>query len=209
MKRVGHCDAMMNPKPARIGRQPVRRLPDGDAAEHPEETNCESGMARAGRPRKQWVQGRLSRAATRGEVVDERTVEQMWASFALATDPDGTKGPPADHPLYTLARFGRLDAGCFAIALYWVATRHSVARDWNCRKFISDSTGFDFQTEDGCKAARRWITDRVGKDVLDRLDRAVFRGEFVENTDEFEMDLREIWASWAIHRRELRCPPSD
>jgi hypothetical protein len=90
--------------------------------------------------------------------------------------------------------------------LCWAATRRKVAPKWERRKFISETSGFDFQTAKGCSAARQWARVRVGEEAIERVDRAVFQGEYDENMEELEADLRAIWRSWAVHKHELRYP---
>jgi hypothetical protein len=91
---------------------------------------------------------------------------------------------------------------CFVVLLYWAATRHGVAPQWEKRQHLCNLTGFDFWSADGCAAARSFAAGRLGSDVVEALDEVAFRARSIENTALLENYLWELWTAWCSHPSE-------
>jgi hypothetical protein len=60
-------------------------------------------------------------------------------------------------------------------------------------------TEFDFRSKAGCLAARRWIEERLGMDVVRNLDKAAYESEFGADLSVLTDQLSAVWAAWCDH----------
>ena len=137
---------------------------------------------------------------------DLRLANGYWDGFVGAMQDVTLDQPytqkPNSHPLLHLVRVKKIKARQFIIALYWAATRLSLAPRWQCRTYLSKVTGFDCYSPEGCRAARSVAAKHLGKETIKILDEAVFRGE-VTDLESLTNHLEALWETWCgQHRKE-------
>jgi hypothetical protein len=154
--------------------------------------------------------GRHSRQVTEREKAI-RLARTYWHDFASAAQPAEIESflgleavplrGPEDHPLLNLVKLDKIRPREFIIALYWAATDPALAPRWRRRRFLTETTGFDFYTPEGCTAAREAARKHLGTDAVKNLDAAIMGGEFTTDLPTLGSDLEALWQVWCEHRR--------
>jgi hypothetical protein len=142
---------------------------------------------------------------------DVRVARAYWHDFALAAQPAESESflslgapplrGPEDHPLLNLVKLDKIKPREFIIALYWAATDPALAPQWRRRAFLTNTTGFDFCTPEGCMAAREAARKHLGIDAVKRLDNSIMRMEFTTDLPLLGSDLEALWQVWCEHGR--------
>jgi hypothetical protein len=161
-------------------------------------------LLKGGRPRSPGPRepsGRPSRRISEQEN-DLRLAQAIWHEFRVLTDETASfrqSNTDRDHALLNLVKHGKLVADEFILALYWLCTDPTIAPGWRSRDYLTRVTGFDLRSKDGCLAARRWIKEQFGPDVVRNLDKAAFEGEFGADLSVLTDQLSAVWAAWCDH----------
>ena len=72
--------------------------------------------------------------------------------------------------------------------------------NWSGRKYLSDATGFDFHSMQGCTAARQLAVDLVGREPVKLLDRATLGCDVADlDLSPIEETLKQVWRAWCEH----------
>lgn len=169
---------------------------------------------RGGRPRLAGARepsGRISRRISDSQK-DFRLVQAIWHDFLLSVELstgltrldlrsflERSRNAVEPHPILKLVNLGKIDTGSFIIALYWVCTDIAIAPGWRRREYLTQVTGFDFSTPQGCLAARRFATEQLGSDCVEMLDDAALRGAFRTDLSILSDWLRALWQAWRSH----------
>ena len=169
---------------------------------------------RGGRPRladAREPSGRISRRISDSQK-DFRLGQAIWRDFLLSversTGPtrldlrsilEGSRNAVEPHPILKLVNLGKMETGSFIIALYWVCTDIAIAPGWRKREYLTQVTGFDFCTPQGCLAARRFATEQLGRDCVEMLDDAALRGAFRTDLSILSDWLCALWQAWCSH----------
>jgi hypothetical protein len=98
-----------------------------------------------------------------------------------------------------LVKLDKMEASSFIIALYWTCTDIAVAPGWSRRESLSQVTGFDFYTRQGCLAARLFANEALGRNCVETLDAIAFRGEFRTDAGLLSECLQALWRTWCSH----------
>ena len=169
---------------------------------------------RGGRPRLAGARepsGRISRRISVSQK-DFRLAQAIWSDFLLSvelsTGPtrldlrsllEGSRNAVEPHPLLHLVKLGKMESRSFMIALYWVCTDVAIAPGWRRREYLTQVTGFDFRSPQGCLAARRFAIEQLGSDSVELLDDAALRGAFHTDLSTLSDWLRALWQAWCSH----------
>ncbi len=164
--------------------------------------------AKGGRPRRSGPRepsGRISRRPTEHQR-HLRLANAYWRGLTSAMQIPTSRqlGPfqtPDGHPLLHLVRLDKLKVRQFTIALSWAMTDLAIAPRWARRKYLTEISGLDFFSREGCAAARRVVAERLGGDAIKVLDDAVFRGEFRTDLPSLSICLEAIWEAWCSQRQ--------
>jgi hypothetical protein len=161
-------------------------------------------MAKGGRPRRPGPRepsGRPSRRISEQQK-DLRRAQAIWHEFRVLTDETASfrqSNTDRDHALLNLVKHGKLVADEFLLAPYWLCTDSTIAPRWRNRDYLTRVTGFDFRGKAGCRAARRWIEEQLGMDVVRNLDKAAFERGFGADLSVLAEQLSAVWAAWRDH----------
>jgi hypothetical protein len=108
---------------------------------------------------------------------------------------------PPQHPLLALAERKKFPPHSAKIAMNWIATSSVINPDWPHRANLSRLTGFDFNSPNGCTAARRFVEEKLGKEAIKRLDEAILGRRVPSDPSALAPLLERLWTVWCEHGR--------